>query len=96
MAYSIQYGRASIRNQFRRMKGTKQSTRLKSAIICSLILTALICGKLGYLDFLIPGDKEVTKEAFSDMLDSLQGGEDLKEAVSTFCEEIFSVAQQEQ
>lgn len=40
--------------------------------------------------WLIPGDAQVTKAAFSAMLDQLRTGEPIDEAVTAFCREIIA------
>ena len=45
---------------------------------------------------LIPGDAQVTKNAFSFMLEQIQTGEPIEEAVSAFCREIIKNGNQAQ
>ncbi len=42
---------------------------------------------------LIPGDPEVTTQAFETMIHSLCAGEEISEAVTAFCREILEHAQ---
>ena len=92
MGYNIQYGTTSISTRIKRARGTKKMRKLEYLIIgCALLLTILL-GRFGLLDFLIPGDKNVTKAAFSDMIQDVQRGESVKSAVTAFCNEILNSA----
>ena len=43
----------------------------------------------GLPDFLIPGDPQVTKAAASMMIDKMQSGSTLNDALTVFCKEIL-------
>ena len=44
-------------------------------------------------EFLIPGEPEVTKAAFSSFIDDLQQGSSFRDAITVFCREIIQNAQ---
>lgn len=46
-------------------------------------------GREALRDLLIPGDPEITAEAFSTLVTEVREGEDLSEAVAAFCREII-------
>lgn len=88
MAYKIQY---SPENK-RRYPGVKRksSVRIGKWLFALCVLTAvLLVRQYGVPDFLIPGDPAVTREAASLMMDSLQRGSSLNEAVTVFCKEVL-------
>ena len=70
---------------------------------CWVMVCAVLFGMVGIPKvrsklemLLIPGDVQVTKAAFSDMLDQIQTGQPIDEAVSAFCREIIHHGNQEQ
>ena len=70
----------------------------KMAVIFFLIFLLATClwwpeGRLALQQLVLPCDREVTAEAFSDMVDQIRGGEALDEAVAAFCREIISSAE---
>lgn len=62
--------------------------------VLMVLLCVLALGRPGIRNkveqWLIPGDPQVTKAAFSLMLDELREGESLGDAVTTFCNEIIA------
>ena len=94
MGYRIHYGHMLIKEEIRQRE-EKRKTRLPAKLIvaCSIVLVITILGKTGCLDFLIPGDKEVTKQAFSAMVENVRDGEDVKSAITAFCVEILDHAE---
>jgi len=63
-------------------------------LICILTLgRAEVRSKLE--QWLIPGNPQVAKAAFSLMLDDLRDGESLGEAVTTFCNEIITCSEKQ-
>lgn len=54
-------------------------------IVCSILLLR----RYGIPDILIPGDPEVTTTAARNMVENLQQGSGVNEAVSVFCKEIL-------
>ena len=66
--------------------------KAKKPMFARLVLLMILLAAvfLGYkTDWLIPGDPEVTKDAFSDMVVMLQQGADVDQAVAAFCAEIL-------
>lgn len=92
MGYNIQYGTTSISTRIKRVRGTKKMRRLECLIAGCALLLMILFGRFGLLDFLIPGDNDVTKAAFSDMIQDVQEGESVKRAVTAFCNEILNSA----
>ena len=95
MGYNIQYGTTSLRSRMRKAYGTKEFRKYRYGLVCVGIFAALIFGRVGLLDFLIPGDNEVTKKAFSNMIQNVREGENVKRAVVVFCDEILDSAEHE-
>lgn len=91
MSYSIQYGSTSFKTRLKRIRGTKKIRKVQWWIAICVVIFSLILGRMGLLDFLIPGDNDATKNAFSDMVSDVRNGESVKSAVTAFCNEILSV-----
>lgn len=75
------------------------TTKRKRSFLMLLFLVALcvVGGQLllkGELfSYLIPGDPEITKKAFSVMVEKIDSGAPVGEGIFAFCEEIISNAQ---
>ena len=94
MGYRLEYGSTVVKIPLCEAKSTQKSSAPVRWIAAGCILLALtLLGKAGCLDFLIPGDKEITKQAFSSMVDDVGNGEDIKTAITAFCMEILSGAE---
>ena len=66
--------------------------KLSKPLIVIGLAAALAAGAAmrdGVLRFLIPGDPDVTAEAFSTMVDRVEMGEPLRESLLSFCQEII-------
>lgn len=93
MGYRIQYGQTVIKESLYETTLKKKPTAPIKWIAAGCILLALtLLGRTGGLDFLIPGNKEITKQAFSSMVDEVRDGEDIKTAITAFCVEILNGA----
>jgi hypothetical protein len=94
MGYAIQYGRPTKLEEERNVAGRKR--KLKTAVAAVILSAGIYLGSTGKLsamcDWLIPGDKEVTKEAFSQLTQRIKRGEDFSDSVAAFCQEIISNA----
>ena len=93
MAYQIQYGKPSNREVAAQKQDSKNTAPIRWAFFSIVLIAITILARTGGLDFLIPGEKEVTKHAFYSMVDDLKRGDGMKHAVSTFCEEILAGAE---
>lgn len=94
MGYRLEYGATVVKIPTQESTFNRKNARSVKWIAAGCILLSLtILGKIGCLDFLIPGDKEVTKQAFSAMVDNVREGEDVKTAVTAFCMEILNRAE---
>lgn len=90
MGYQIQYGQTMKRKIiFDQKKKTNSSMSIKLVILGLLITLSIFLGNSGYLDFMIPGNKEATTAAFESMIQDVQNGENVKEAITAFCLEIL-------
>ena len=92
MAYQIQYGKPSKKEKAANGQRSRKIRRIKHISIVACLLTLVLLGRIGALDFLIPGDKAVTQSAFHAMVDNLKQGNSIKSAVTVFCEEIIAGA----
>lgn len=94
MGYKIQYGKTMTKTFLR--ESEHKSIRIpamKWIIIACVFLLVVYISSAGYLDFLIPGNKEVTTTAFSAMVDDVQNGKSVNAAFTEFCLEILEDAQ---
>ena len=94
MGYKIQYGHTMTKTFLR--ESERKNIRIPSIkwiIIACVLLLAVYLSGAGYLDFLIPGNKEVTAAAFSAMVEDVQNGKHVNTAFTEFCLEILDNAQ---
>ena len=89
MAYHITYGKVSIRKQLIRMRGTKQSRTVMRYFLFGILVILILAARFGALDFLIPGNPKVTKDAFYKMVENVSDGESVNTAITAFCHEIL-------
>ena len=88
MAYRIQYSPEDKK----RYPGVKKRIQVRTGqwVVVLLAFGAALCLRIyGVPDFLIPGDPVVTREAAELMMDQLQNGNSLNDAVTVFCKEIL-------
>ena len=93
MSYNIEYNpELHVRYPAFRIKKRRISvTAVFAVLFC--VITGWIIAKNELLRFLIPGDPEVTAEAFSTMVDRIENGVPVGEGLLAFCEEIITNAQ---
>ena len=91
MAYKIEYTpEVSHRYPSAQRKKKRQSGKL---ILSLLVLAAALWIRLkGVPDFLIPGDRDITSAAASSLLEHVQDGMPVGEAVTVFCRQIIDGA----
>ena len=95
MAYNIQYGRPSAKERRALLEHSSKVKVIKLSVVSAMILTFALLAKFGKLDFMIPGDNDVTKKAYHTMIDRVENGDDIKTAVTAFCEEVLTNADYE-
>ena len=89
MSYKIMY---EPEKRHRYPTAAFPSVRRKGlALLLLLTFTIVILLAFGgsIIEFLIPGDPEVTKSAFGNMLEQIRQGDGVTEAFSSFCREIL-------
>ena len=88
MAYKIKYSEDSARRYSQKTK--HNPFKYRNWVLLLTILAAAICLQLyGIPDFMIPGDPAVTRQAASAMMEDIQSGAALADAVTVFCKEIL-------
>ena len=88
MAYKIQYSPDSARRYPEKMK--QQPAKYgRWVMVLTVFAVAMWLRLNGIPDFLIPGDPVVTREAASVMMEQIQDGTALGDAVTVFCQEIL-------
>ena len=94
MGYQIQYGQTMKKLMIREQQRTYKNTpAIKWILMCLVLLLIAFLGNSGYLDFMIPGNKEVTTAAFELMITNVREGERVANAFTGFCLEILYNAQ---
>ena len=91
MAYVIEYD-GHIDARPLPVKSKKRRIKLVSGLVfMSFIVAAWLITpvRVAVLDFLLPGDGEVTRRAASTMFLEMKEGQSFREAFSDFCIEIF-------
>lgn len=90
MGYQIQYGQTMKRKVIHDQKNKINSTTpIRWVVMGLIVMLGIFLGNSGYLDFLIPGNKDVTTAAFESMVQEVKNGEKIKDAVTGFCLEIL-------
>lgn len=88
MAYRIQYSEIMKKETIQETTN-KHTFMLRLVAVAILILTLTLLSKTGKLDYLIPGDKAVTKQAFSTMVENVKAGDAMDTAFTAFCKDII-------
>lgn len=91
MGYRITYENGTIR------KKTVRTWRIHwkrwSVAMASVALALMLIlpgGRLAIRDLLLPGDEAVTAAALEGMIEDIQDGDSVGEALETFCREILT------
>ena len=91
MAYKIEYGYGSIRQQL--VKKDRGHVKSGKWLVLLAVIAAVLCFRLyGIPDFLIPGNADVTRAAASNFIEHVQTGMPVGEAVTAFCLQIIDGA----
>lgn len=86
MSYQIRYTDTSMVKQDKKIR----KPRVKLVIlVCSVLLLVGLLQIKSVQNFLIPGDPEVTKAAFTSFTQELRAGERLGDAITTFCRQVI-------
>lgn len=94
MGYKIQYGQTMTKVFIQETKNKDiRMPAMKWIVLTCALFLAIYLGGSGYLDFLIPGNKEATTAAFTSMVEDVQDGKSVKDAFTAFCLEILDDAQ---
>ena len=73
----------------------KKNRHIQLPVMKLLLLLIACCGvytfiRLGLARYLIPGDPEVTAEAFTDMVHLVKEGEPVGSAITTFVQDVLA------
>ena len=89
MSYCVEYN-PELKNRYPTSKKPSVKLPVKALLCCgAAIIAVYMIASSGVLQYLIPGDPEVTTEAFSDLLNEIGEGEPVREAFIDFCKEII-------
>ncbi len=92
MGYRIQY-EPDLDYKYKMAKEVKlKKVWITGAFValCILLIAVLPSVRGLIWDFLIPGDPQVTTEAFSTLVSDIRNGENLSDAVTVFCRQIIA------
>ena len=90
MSYQIQYEPDKNRKY-----PTKKPQKSKATAAVMVAVLLIVCLSVGLrTGWLIPGDPDVTKAAFSGMVDMLKDGSSVQDSVTAFCAEVLEHGQQ--
>ena len=89
MSYRVSYNPELSDRYPLMVKRRKSKAKLLMLTVFMAALAAGIFTRGTVLRFLIPGDSEVTVAAFSAMVEQVEMGESLHDAVLGFCQEII-------
>ena len=93
MSYNIEYN-PELHVRYPVLRKNKKRISFSAVLIMLFcIISGGIIAKSELLQFLIPGDPEVTAEAFSAMVEKIENGVPVGEGFLAFCEEIITNAQ---
>lgn len=93
MAYIIEYSPQDAK-RYPKIKESKP-IQIGRWLFPALLVAAVLWMRLyGVPDFLIPGEPEQTKTAAAEMVNNLQKGAALDDAVTAFCQDIINGAQE--
>ena len=93
MSYAVEYhfGVTAIKPI---VDHSKSRRSIPVRILCLLLILTIFLSAflICRTDFLVPGDKEVTKAAFRSLLQTVEDGTDIQSAVTAFCKEVIDGA----
>lgn len=91
MGYQIQYGETAIKKYIPEVKRRSHFNIKALSILLTIviILSLLISKRDAVIDFLLPGDGQVTRSAITNMVSKIKSGEQLDAAIEVFCLEII-------
>ncbi len=94
MAYTINYDQGS-RPKYNIPVKFKLNLKFIATVLCiaAILLVWIITPvRVAVLEFLLPGDGAITRQAAGNMLEDLKQGQPFKEAFTDFCIEIIKNA----
>lgn len=94
MSYSIWY--TPEQNEKYKVKGkTRRGIRIITVAAIFAIFASIAIFRKSFVRFLLPGDPVVTEHAAQQMIDSIRNGDDMYDAVTTFCIEVLTDGMQD-
>lgn len=90
MGYAIQYDTAATKKYPMKRRNISLKGKKVCLAVVSIILIAVLLQFSAVRRFLLPGDPVVTERAITKMVDELQAGDGLQEAITTFCREVIN------
>ena len=88
MAYKIQYT-PEDNSRYPQVRKSKPIHWKRWLFLAGILFGILWLRRSGIPDFLIPGDPEITSTAAKTMVENLQQGTTVNDAVTVFCKEIL-------
>lgn len=88
MPYQIQYDQSGMQMDIQTDIRRTGHTGWKILVGILILLLIYVWKTNNLQEYLIPGDNEITKQAFAELDQALRGGEPFQEAFYDFCREI--------
>lgn len=90
MGYQILYESGGIKTKIPSGKKKQRKSTIEWAmILLPIVLLLALVKNSGFRRFILPGNKDVTEAAIIRLVDSIQRGDHLDEAVTAFCRQII-------
>lgn len=94
MSYSIWYT-PEQNEKYKLKRKTVWGWRIITIAAIFVTFASLALFRKAVVRFLLPGDPVVTEQAAQHMLDSIRNGDDMYDAVTTFCIEVLTDGMQD-
>lgn len=95
MAYTVRYTRPGSMER-EKIPAPKGRRKILIAVLLAVLMlfgTGKILSDAKVQEFLIPGDPEVTRQAFAEMTQSVRTGQPVDVAIVAFCRQIIALSE---
>ncbi len=89
MSYNVTYN-PELNRKYPTERRSKNKPLYIALILLGCFVAVYVLSQCGITHYLIPGDPEITTEAFSEMVARVSEGETVRNAVTEFCRKIIN------
>ena len=89
MSYRIQYN-PELNRKYSKQKNSTHIPSRHIIILVVMFISAYIFAHNGWFKYLLPGDPDVTSSALETLVERVEDGNPVKDAVYCFCEDIIT------